>query len=127
MFLCNFKIYYFQIGTSFGRKQNALAPKLSKERKDHWKNVPRAAEEPLNCLSMEQLILDSIVCAVVLAAIAFVSFRLVENAPRKNTKAFGCTNIDPLLRVTIFFWELKGFHPFTHKYTRDFIIWKKLP
>ena len=103
MFLCNFKIYYFQIGTSFRRKQNALAPKLFKERKDHWKNVPTAAEEPLNCLSMEQLNLDSIVCAVVLAAIAFVSFRLVENAPHNNTMAFCCTHMDPLMKVTIKF------------------------
>ena len=103
MFLCNIQIYNFKIGTSFRKKQNALEPKLSKERKNHWRNVPTAAKEPLNCLSMEQLNLDSIVCAVVLAAIAFVSFRLVENAPRKNTKAFGCTDIDPLLRVTIFF------------------------
>ena len=103
MFLCNIQIYNFKIGTSFRKKQNALEPKLSKERKNHWKNVRTAAEEPLDCLSMEQLNLDSIMCAVVLAAIAFVSFRLVENAPRKNTKAFGCTDIDPLLRVTIFF------------------------
>ena len=103
MFLCNIQIYNFKIGTSFRKKQNALEPKLSKERKNHWKNVRTAAEEPLDCLSMEQLNLDSIMCAVVLAAIAFVSFRLVENAPQNNMTALSCTDMDPLMKVTIKF------------------------
>jgi len=87
-----------RIGTSFRRKRNALGAKISKERKNHWKNVPTAAEEPLNCSFMEQLILESIARAVVLAVIVFANFLQVENAPRKNTAAFGCTNSDPLMK-----------------------------
>ena len=128
MFLCNLQIYNFQIGTSFRRKRNALEAKISKERKNHWKNVPTAAEKPLNCSFMEQLILESIARAVVLAAIAFVSFRLVENALQNNTTALSCTYMDPLMKVTIKFWELNRFNPFTLKYTVHFTVWaKKLP
>ena len=74
--------------------------------------MPTAAEEPLNCSFMEQLILESIARAVVLAVIVFANFLQVENAPRKNTAAFGCTNSDPLMKVRINVLELKELYPF---------------
>ena len=106
MFLCNFQIFNFkyEIGTSFRKKQNALETKISEERKNHWQIVPTAVEEPLNCLFMEQLILESIARAVILAVIVFANFRQVENAPRNYTAAFGCTHMDPLMKVSIKFW-----------------------
>ena len=68
---------------------------LIQDEKHHCKNVPKAAEEHLLCLFMEQMISGSLGAAVALAVIASVSLQrpTMEHVTKLAMAAIGCTNM----------------------------------